>query len=34
MLLLEGRSEGEWSKEEFFGGSVGEKARRFVEGEL
>jgi ABC-type methionine transport system ATPase subunit len=34
VLLLDGRSEGEWTKEEFFGGSVGEKARRFVEGEL
>jgi ABC-type methionine transport system ATPase subunit len=34
VLLLDGRSEGEWTKEEFFGGSVGEKVRRFVEGEL
>jgi ABC-type methionine transport system ATPase subunit len=34
VLLIEGRSEGEWSKEEFFGKGVGEKARRFVEGEL
>ena len=34
VLLLDGRSEGEWSKEEFFGKAVGEKARRFVEGEL
>jgi ABC-type methionine transport system ATPase subunit len=34
VLLIEGRSEGEWSKEEFFGKAVGEKARRFVEGEL
>jgi putative ABC transport system ATP-binding protein len=34
MLLLDGRSEGEWGKEEFFSGNVGEKARRFVEGEL
>ncbi len=34
VLLLDGRSEGEWGKEEFFGGNVGEKARRFVEGEL
>lgn len=34
MLLLDGRSEGEWSKDEFFSGSVGEKVRRFVEGEL
>ena len=34
MLLVDGRSEGEWTKEEFFGKGVGEKARRFVEGEL
>ncbi len=34
MLLLDGRSEGEWGKEQFFSGNVGEKARRFVEGEL
>ena len=34
VLLLDGRSEGEWSKVEFFGKGVGEKARRFVEGEL
>jgi ABC-type methionine transport system ATPase subunit len=34
VLLIDGRSEGEWSKEEFFGKAVGEKARRFVEGEL
>jgi polar amino acid transport system ATP-binding protein len=34
VLLLEGRSEGEWSTEDFFGGSVEEKVRRFVEGEL
>ena len=34
VLLVDGRSEGEWSKEEFFGEGVGEKARRFVEGEL
>jgi ABC-type methionine transport system ATPase subunit len=34
VLLIDGRSEGEWSKEEFFGEGVGEKARRFVEGEL
>jgi putative ABC transport system ATP-binding protein len=32
VLLIDGRSEGEWSKEEFFGKGVGEKARRFVEG--
>jgi ABC-type methionine transport system ATPase subunit len=34
VLLIDGRSEGEWSKDEFFGKGVGEKARRFVEGEL
>ena len=34
VLLIDGRSEGEWSKEEFFSKAVGEKARRFVEGEL
>jgi ABC-type methionine transport system ATPase subunit len=34
VLLIDGRSEGECSKEEFFGKAVGEKARRFVEGEL
>ena len=34
VLLIDGGSEGEWSKEEFFGKGVGEKARRFVEGEL
>jgi ABC-type methionine transport system ATPase subunit len=34
VLLIDGRSEGEWSKEEFFGKGVGAKARRFVEGEL
>ena len=34
VLLIDGRYEGEWSKEEFFGKDVGEKARRFVEGEL
>ncbi len=34
VLLVDGRSEGEWSKEEFFGEGVGEKARRFVEGEI
>lgn len=34
LLLLDGRSEGEWSKEEFFSGGAGERARRFVSGEL
>ena len=34
LLLLDGRSEGEWSKEEFFSGGAGEQARRFIAGEL
>ena len=34
LLLVSGRSEGEWSKEEFFSGKVGEQARRFVAGKL
>jgi ABC-type methionine transport system ATPase subunit len=35
VLLVEGRGEGEWGKEEFFSVKVGnEKARRFVHGEL
>jgi ABC-type methionine transport system ATPase subunit len=34
VLLLDGRSEGEWSKEEFFSGKTGEQARRFIAGEL
>ncbi len=34
LLLLDGRSEGEWSKEEFFSGKTGEQARRFIAGEL
>lgn len=35
VLLVEGKSEGEWEKEEFFSGKVGnEKAKRFVHGEL
>lgn len=35
VLLVEGRSEGEWGKEEFLSGKVGnEKAKRFVHGEL
>lgn len=35
VLLVDGRSEGEWGKEEFFSGQVGnEKAKRFVHGEL
>jgi ABC-type methionine transport system ATPase subunit len=34
LLLLDGRSEGEWCKEEFFSGKTGEQARRFIAGEL
>ncbi len=34
VLLLDGRSEGEWDKREFFTGRVGEQARRFMAGEL
>lgn len=34
LLLVDGRSEGEWSKEDFFSGKVGEQARQFVAGEL
>ena len=34
LLLVSGRSEGEWSKEEFFSGKVGEQARLFVAGKL
>ncbi len=35
VLLVEGRSEGEWGNKEFLSGKVGnEKARRFVHGEL
>ncbi len=34
VLLVDGRLDGEWGKEEFFAGKVGERARRFVEGEL
>ncbi len=35
VLLVEGRSEGEWGKEEFLSGKVdNEKAKRFVHGEL
>jgi len=34
LLLLDGRSEGEWSKEEFFSDKTGERARRFIAGEL
>ena len=32
VLLAAGRSEGEWSKEEFFSGKAGEQARRFISG--
>jgi UDP-glucose/iron transport system ATP-binding protein len=34
LLLIAGRSEGEWSKEEFFSGGAGEQARQFIAGEL
>ncbi len=34
VLLAAGRSEGEWSKEEFFSGEGGEQARRFISGRL
>jgi ABC-type phosphate transport system ATPase subunit len=33
VLLAEGRSEGEWSKQEFFS-KEGERARRFISGRL
>jgi ABC-type methionine transport system ATPase subunit len=33
-LLAAGRSEGEWSKEEFFSGESGERARLFISGRL
>jgi putative ABC transport system ATP-binding protein len=34
VLLAAGRSEGEWSKEEFFSGESGERARLFISGRL
>ncbi|MDQ3923382.1 MAG: methionine ABC transporter ATP-binding protein, partial [Actinomycetota bacterium] len=34
VLLAAGRSEGEWSKEEFFSGEGREQAERFVSGRL
>jgi len=34
VLLAAGRSEGEWSKEEFFSGEGREQARRFISGRL
>jgi putative ABC transport system ATP-binding protein len=34
LLLLDGRSEGEWSKEEFFSGKLQGQARQFIAGEL
>ena len=34
LLLVAGRSEGEWSKEEFFSDGAGEQARQFIAGEL
>ena len=34
LLLVAGRSEGEWDKEEFFSGKAGKQARQFIAGEL
>jgi ABC-type methionine transport system ATPase subunit len=34
VLLATGRREGEWSKEEFFSGECGERARLFISGRL
>ena len=34
LLLVDGRSEGEWSKEEFFYGKVAKQVRQFIAGEL
>ena len=34
VLLVSGRSEGEWDREDFFSGKGGERAKRFVSGEL
>jgi ABC-type methionine transport system ATPase subunit len=34
LLLVDGRAEGEWSKEEFFSGKVGKQARQFIAGKL
>lgn len=34
LLLVNGSSEGEWNKEEFFSGDAGEQARQFIAGEL
>jgi ABC-type phosphate transport system ATPase subunit len=34
VLLAAGRSEGEWSREEFFSGESGERARLFISGRL
>jgi ABC-type methionine transport system ATPase subunit len=34
LLLANGSSEGEWSREEFFSGGAGEQARQFIAGEL
>jgi len=34
LLLVSGRLEGEWSKEDFFSGKVGEQAQQFIAGEL
>jgi ABC-type glutathione transport system ATPase component len=34
VLLVSGRSEGEWDREDFFSGKGSERAKRFVAGEL
>lgn len=34
LFLVNGSSEGEWTKEEFFSGGAGEQARQFIAGEL
>ena len=34
VLILDGRSEGEWGVEEFFSGAVGDRAGRFISGGL
>jgi ABC-type phosphate transport system ATPase subunit len=34
LLLVNGSSEGEWTKEEFFSGGAGDQARQFIAGEL
>ncbi len=34
LLLVNGSSEGEWTREEFFSGGAGEQAQQFIAGEL